>query len=544
MSMIAESMDPSSNLSGFWLTALDPVLLFSRKSELRLLAWRSTHVDFLLHYLGDGLRALKSDHNTLVAYDRDLEETFRAAAENHNVPPNAEANFIAMLGSGKPSTGLEQFMMQTLRRSGIDKWQQVVINTYASMSRLIFVYVMPALEQLIMHLGDLIGLTRWYEHLGVAGLNERDVELVVCLAESLVDDLQKLSSAVDRDSKHFQKFIVWLRAAYDFVAGESSAGDVDQLSTVDTVDVSSYIRESLFKDPLSAYFAGEAAIGGLAGVGIDRFGENGVEPLESRMQDLTERCKRIFDAPARAIGTSIQLTGCVRMTDFPAKPDNHGDAETALRSVIPSLYHCQEKSSVAHYAIFYLDAAFDIDNSASLWVLRHRKSAAGRRGFVVAQTENPAAIKWEGEIARFPVLPMLGELQDPELVDVDFLSVQSLIWLIRSRDVDSGTEESNLFTSRIDNLLFLPISTHGVVQKSIQSEIIRQQGEPFVPEAHFAGRLEKSNASFMEVNLTTANVMLGILEGNGSRLRLLEETPDEDDEDEVVDDGDEEEEEA
>ncbi|KAI1305763.1 Anaphase-promoting complex subunit 4 [Mortierella claussenii] len=210
---------------------ISSVLLEKHSREIRVLGLKKRPVTHLLKYLEEALQVMQAEYRKISQLTEDCVEGIQQALTDNGETATPTYEFLQLLMTGLPSTSMDQYLQQELRRHGLRRWNK---QAKAADERFKALRLEEALiYNCIKIVGDFVGL------------------------------LERLFLVLKVEVKQFSEFENWLERVLEILeptirtAEDQPEDGPKKLPPVDYQAVSAYLQSSLTNKGLYGFFQEE-----------------------------------------------------------------------------------------------------------------------------------------------------------------------------------------------------------------------------------------------------------------------------------------------
>lgn len=202
-----------------------------------------TQIDALLEYVCGEIDVVRTEIANMATaqlnfYQSLLEEAEREgdipAGQKKNAFENLMPLFLDTLLTGIPSQCISNWISRIVKERGVKKWKKETLHGYEIIRKKIFVYLIPALERVVLLLSQLGGLIKWVHNGGSiygilydtqgdgnrTGLLDMDSSVVETASEQATNLIRELNSylwTLNSEFLLYRSFCNWIEILYEEV---------------------------------------------------------------------------------------------------------------------------------------------------------------------------------------------------------------------------------------------------------------------------------------------------------------------------------------
>ncbi|KAF9112171.1 Anaphase-promoting complex subunit 4 [Mortierella sp. AM989] len=234
-------------------------LLYKHSREIRVLGLKKRPVNNLLNYLSDGLQVMQAEFRKVHQLAQDCVESIQQSLDDNGEMTTPTYEFLQLLMTGHPSPSLDKYLQQDLRRHGLRRWDKSAKTAYGGIQRVAFECLLPACEQLLIHLSDILGCGRWDERYKPLELKEALIYNCIKIVGDFMGMLERLFSVLKAEMKQFHEFENWLEHVLELLQPtirDDEQGDDTQrkFPPIDYAGVSEFLQSGLNSKNLESFF--------------------------------------------------------------------------------------------------------------------------------------------------------------------------------------------------------------------------------------------------------------------------------------------------
>ncbi|KAG9305699.1 hypothetical protein G9A89_022621 [Geosiphon pyriformis] len=462
---------------------LDTGLLHSHKPEIRILSQRYTIIKYLINYIVEGLKQMQSQYNHMKESAKAYTFPFQEVLGNHSSNTTLASEFARLLATGKPSIILSEYIENRLTKRGLKDWDNKGLKSLEQIREFVHDYVRPGCERLLLQLTALVGYSKWPQKFDQLGLTEKFVHSCVLLTGYMINRLEELLLAIEREYQNFMEFQEWLQAEFENLISMDHGSGPEAPTHCDVDKVASYLKNSLEKDVLDQYFVENSStvaaveIEGLSEASIlttpvtrsksvddilaDSFcaypydftqinipnGENGTSNnLRWFIDNIANQCATIYASTANKVAKSVVASKSITIlnlttNEYLEKAEAHEDGESqdahlGTKFIIDAKIFVEELV-IHQYVAFFLPDSLSKFNGNTLWVIRF---------LLPRDAQNPVEGIYKDNTCELACLKLTTEAGSDNIVtviDLQFFNDRRLIMLTRQND-ENGIEVNYL----------------------------------------------------------------------------------------------------
>ena len=346
-------------------------LLFVRRNELRALAHQAAAMRSLLKAAREGTAAARRAWDEARAPFAGALAALAKLCRDYGEPPRSSAEvLVPLLTSGTAGSALQQWLANTATEAGARRMGRDAVTAGDSSQSLLADHVVPAAEELVFRLGELLGLARCTAQLGPLGIEAPAVERALGAAKALLLRAERVRSQAASDGAGYQNLLAGIgRAARaldadgggDGRGARAGAGGGGGAPPVryDAVAATDFLRQRVGTDRVAAALGcdsgGEAAAAAAADEDhtFDFLGDASpagspattstapvggaaqAQTLSAAIEEALDAVSATFAGAQRAVSPTLQVEAVVRLVGEGASARAVGSDDTVeLRPVV------------------------------------------------------------------------------------------------------------------------------------------------------------------------------------------------------------------
>ncbi|XP_064400180.1 anaphase-promoting complex subunit 4-like isoform X2 [Halichondria panicea] len=182
-------------------------LFSTNQCELRHTALMFGQITALLDYINSALKSMyEAWEDLLITMDTKLAAYATTLPEGQTVGDE----LLVLLACGRARNELQTFLIDELSAVGVKKLGLSLELSYTNIRKYLLCYLNCSIQSLLLHLTDVLGMSRWTDKFGALGLSEDAVQKCINHLGTFALKAQEFLFAIDRSLQSTKTFFVWL----------------------------------------------------------------------------------------------------------------------------------------------------------------------------------------------------------------------------------------------------------------------------------------------------------------------------------------------
>ncbi|KKA30088.1 hypothetical protein TD95_004569 [Thielaviopsis punctulata] len=274
------------------MVPLDLQFIVSSPVNLSLMASKLTTLHKLLRYVRQAILHIQVEFkNSREIQARFLKSAIATFKEDDGMQQDITTALYHSMTTGNVYPKLKEWLTETLGERGLKRWIKAATGGLDGIRNLTQIYLIPALERIVIILSRLKGLALFHHGRHDIGLNPLEIQRLVDTVGCLMLVANRILMFSMEEAACFAQFMSWLHITLEHLNNQSLADEISEKQVhLDYSKVLLYIVEYLHESSNRHYIHSDTGDGSLDELLQKRAGKDG-----SMMDALTDIIEKVHD---------------------------------------------------------------------------------------------------------------------------------------------------------------------------------------------------------------------------------------------------------